>query len=209
MNLLNKKKLKKALFLSPILALATVFTSCASYSASPLCNPSPDLIQTSSAKEGISVVSKTFSKLDCDQFLDRDVIAEGYQPIQIYIQNDSDKNYIFSLNRITLPVARPQEVAEKVHTSTVGRAAGYGVGALILWPLAIPAIVDGIKSANANDALDNDFLAKAARDQLIFSHSRFNAIIFVPTHSYQDAYSLTLVDQASNQPKIFNLISRE
>lgn len=200
-------KTKRLVFISSTLALTILLTSCASYSASPLCNPSPDLIQVAPRNEGISIVSKTFTQDDCNRFLDRDVLAEGYQPIQIYIQNDSDKNYVFSLNRITLPVAKPEEVAERVHTSTVGRATGYGVGALILWPLAIPAIVDGIKSSDANDALDNDFAAKAARDQVIFPHSRFNAIIFVPLHAYQNSYTLTLIDQDSRQPKVFNIMS--
>jgi hypothetical protein len=199
--------MKTKRFLCSTLALTLLLGSCASYSASPLCNPSPDLIQVASKNEGISVVSKTFTRDDCDRFLDRDVLSEGYQPVQIYIQNDSDKNYVFSLNRITLPVARPEEVAEKVHTSTAGRAAGYGAGALIFWPLAIPAIVDGIKSSNANDALDNDFLAKAARDQVIFPHSRFNAILFVPLRAYQNSYTLILIDQDSQKPKIFNITS--
>jgi hypothetical protein len=200
-------KTKKIFFVSSALALALSLTSCASYRASPLCNPSPDIIQTASKNEGISVVSKTFTQNDCKRFLDRDVLAEGYQPVQLFIQNESDKNYIFSLNRITLPIASPEEVAEKVHTSTVGRATGYGVGALILWPLAIPAIVDGIKSSNANNALDNDFMAKAARDQVIFSHSHFNAIVFVPVHSYQSSYTLTLIDESSKQPKVFSITS--
>lgn len=198
---------RSLLFISGTLAISLGLTSCASYSASPLCNPSADLIQIAQRNEGISVVSKTFTRSDCDRFLDRDVLAEGYQPIQLYIQNDSDKNYVFSLNRITLPIARPEEVAEKVHTSTVGRAVGYGAGALIFWPLAIPAIVDGVKSANANEALDNDFLAKAARDQVIFPHSRFNAIIFVPVHAYQNSYAITLIDQDSREPKVFTITS--
>lgn len=198
-------KPKKILFTSSALALLLSFTSCASYRASPLFIPFPDLIQPVSRGEKISIVSKAFTRNDCNIFLDRDVIAEGYQPIQIYIQNDSDRNYIFSLNRITLPIASPEAVADTVHTSTVGRVAGYSVGALIFWPLVIPAIVDGIKSSNANTALDNDFAAKAARDQVIFSHSRFNAIFFVPVRVYQKFYTLTLIDRESNQPKIFDI----
>jgi hypothetical protein len=106
------------------------------------------------------IVSKAFTPQDCDRYLDRNVIVEGYQPVQLYFQNDSDKSYLFSLNRIGLTVARPEEVAQKVHTSTAGRAFGYGVGALILWPLAIPAILDGIGSAKANKSLDSDFLGR-------------------------------------------------
>ncbi|MDP1609274.1 MAG: hypothetical protein Q8L98_08195 [Chlamydiales bacterium] len=198
---------KKTIFTSSALAITLLLSSCASYKALPLYTPSPDLIQAVPSNEGISIISKAFTHDDCKKFLDRDVLSEGYQPLQIYIQNDSDKNYIFSLNRITLPVARSEEVAERVHTSTVGRVAGYSIGSLFLWPLAIPAIVDGIKSSDANKALDYDFAAKTARNQIIFSHSRFNSLIFVPIHAYQNFYTLTLVDQDSGQPKIFNIIS--
>ncbi|MBS0624849.1 MAG: hypothetical protein JSS32_02225 [Verrucomicrobia bacterium] len=200
-------KIKRLLYTSSFLAMAASLSSCASYRASPLYNPAADLVQVDSKNEGVSIVSKTFTQYDCSKFLDRNVVAEGYQPIQIYIQNDSDKNYIFSLNRITLPVARPEEVAEKVHTSTVGRVVGYSVGSLILWPLVIPAIVDGIKSSDANDALDKDFFAKAAHDQVVLPHSRLNAIIFVPVHAYQPSYTITLIDQDSKQPKVFNVVS--
>lgn len=199
--------MKKSTY-TAIIASTVLLASCASYTASPLCNPSADLIQTAPKIRDILVVSKTFSQEDCAHFLDRDVIGEGYQPVQIYIENNSDKTYLFSLNRISLPVARSQEVAQKVHTSTVGRAVGYGAGALIFWPLAIPAIVDGIKSSEANVALDIDFASKAAKeDQEIAAHSRFNAIIFVPKEGYKNSYTITLLDQKNQKPKIFNVLS--
>lgn len=200
-------KLKTPIF--SCLALALLFTSCASYRASPLCDPSPCLVEAAPRNENVSVASKTFNRSDCLRFLDRDVLAEGYQPLQLYIQNDSKKSYIFSLNRISLPTATPEEVAEKVHTSTVGRVLGYSAGALFFWPLVIPAIVDGIESSKANRALDNDFFAKAARDRIIRPHSRFNALIFVPVQAYQSPYTITLIDQDSKEPKVFDISSSE
>ena len=97
----------------------------------------------------VVAVSKAFSREDCERYLDRDVISEGYQPVQISILNNTDRKYYFSTGKISVPVAQPQEVAQTVHTSTVGRAVGYGVGALIVWPLLIPAIVDGIGSSGS------------------------------------------------------------
>lgn len=146
-----------------------------------------------------------FNKSDCKKYLDRDVISEGYQPVQLFIQNGSDKDYVFSLSRVSLPTARAEEVAEKAHTSTAGRATGYGVAAVFLWPLAIPAIIDGVKSSNANEALDNDFSAKAAHDQIISHHSHFNKILFVPVNEYQPTFTITLVEQNSNVLKTLNI----
>jgi hypothetical protein len=196
----NKNK-----FLIPLMVL---LAGCASYRAAPLNSLSHEMVPSSETKKSdLIVMAKTFNKADCARYLDRDVIAEGYRPIQLFIQNNSDTRYLFSLNRVSLSCARPEEVAEKVHTSTVGRATGYGVGALFLWPLAIPAVVDGVKSAKANDSLDIDFSAKAANDQTIQPHSYMNKLIFVPANEYQSTFTLTLVDQESGKPKEFEVSS--
>lgn len=190
---------KTKIFFFPLAIAMFLLSGCASYNAFPLETP---IIQSCSQKnEDILISATPFNKADCKRYLDRDVLSKGYQPVQLFIQNASDKNYAFSLQRISLSCARPEEVADKVHTDTAGRAAGYGAGAIFLWPLAIPAIVDGVKSSNANEALDNDFSAKTARDQIIPPHSYFNKLIFVPVKEYQSAFTITLMDQESGQLK--------
>ena len=69
----------------------------------------------------------------------------------------------------------------------------------------IPAIIDGVKSSNANTALDSDFGAKAARDHVVYQHSHSNMLLFVPTREYQPTFTITLVDQISNQPKLLRV----
>lgn len=192
--------MKKAVWAAMIL-----LAGCASYESQPLANLTLETIPAAESKEEIIAVAKTFDKSECKRYLDRDVIAEGYQPVQLFIQNNTDKNYLFSLNRMSLPFARSEEVAEKVHTSTVGRAVGYGAAALIIWPFAIPAVVDGVKSAQANDNLDIDFSAKTARDQTIAPHSYMNKIVFVPRDQFQQQFTVTLMDQTTNQPKTLTI----
>lgn len=187
-------------------AASILFSGCASYHAASLNTLQSDTM-CHSEKKDILIAARTFDKADCKRYLDRDVIAEGYQPVQLYIENKSNQNYFFSVNRISMPCARSEEVAETVHTSTIGRAVGYGVGALFIWPLAIPAIVDGLKSAEANDALDNDYSAKTARDQKITSHSHFNKLIFVPNNEFQQNFTITLINQDSNKSISFNVVA--
>ena len=197
------KSVKECAKILPIIFCLVYLTGCASYNATALSNLSPDLFRNSSSKS-IGVAAKTFTRADCKRYLDRDVISKGYQPVQLFIQNNTEKNFSFSLNRISLPHATPEEVAEKVHTSTVGRAAGYGAGALFLWPLAIPAIVDGVKSSQANEALDNDFYSKAAKDQTLMPHAYINTLIFVPVRDFHSSFSVVLIDQESNTPVVLN-----
>jgi hypothetical protein len=196
-----------------VFAVLGVLSGCASYNAASLNSLDSEMIISSSplsAKEDdVVVVAKAFNRADCRRYLDRDVLKKGYQPVQLYIQNNSDSSYSFSLNRISLPCANYEAVADKVHTSTVGRILSYGIpGLIIAWPLLIPAVVDGIKSSEANELLDNDFASKVARDQTILPHSSLNKIIFVRIAEYQPSFTLKITDQESHQFKNFNVVAQ-
>src|SRR5438067_1438641 len=118
--------------LNTILAVVITFltTSCASYKAQTLTHLSPQTAPFSEQKEGITVTCKSFTKQDCKRYLDRNVLAKGFQPIQITIEN-STKRYL-AISKISVPCADPAYVANEVHTSTVGRATAYGVGAFFI-----------------------------------------------------------------------------
>lgn len=193
--------------LNHILAIAIAFltTSCASYKAQTLGVLSPQTAPFSQKKEGVEVLCKAFNKQDCKRYLDRDVIAKGFQPVQISIENNTKHYLLFSKNNISVPCADPSYVASKVHTSTVGRSTAYGVGALFLWPLAIPAIVDGIKSSNANEALDSDFAGKTSCEQTIPPQGRLNGLIFVPVESYQESFTVMLINKDTQETISFAL----
>jgi len=193
------------------LSAATIaLCGCASYNASALNMLSSETMHSSAfAKNNDVFVSvKAFTRADCKKYLDRDVIAKGYQPIQLCIQNNTDASYSFSLSRISLSCARAEEVAEKVHTSTVGRSVGYGAAAFFTCGLfAIPAVIDGVGSANANESLDNDFSSKTAMDATIKPHSHYNKIIFVPVNEYQQSFEIELIDLESNKIKKLEVIA--
>ncbi len=191
--------MKKLSLTATALSAILLFSGCASYNAAPM---TPMLTSATSNQE-ITIVAKKFDEQDCKKFLDRDTIRKGYQPVQLFIQNSTDKNYFFSLDRVGLAHANPSDVARQVHTSTAGRIVGYSVGGLFVWPLLIPAVLDGIKSSDANASLDRDFLDKGATDQIISAHSYFNKLIFVPGNDCPNTFSLTLVDAASNEAKAF------
>ena len=188
--------------------ISLFITGCASYNALPLNSMSSQLVNVSEPGEraNLIVTAKKLSRAECLTYFDRDILKEGYQPIQLYIQNGTDNAFIFSLNRISLATARPEEVAEKVHTSTVARATLYGAGSLILWPLAIPAVIDGVKSSRANQALDADFDAKAAKDQVILKHSNLNKVLFVPKNEVDSFFTITLLDVKTHAPKTIEVL---
>ena len=181
----------KTKFFAVFPILAVTLCACANYRADSLNNLQTAAVYSSAPKtDGVHVAAKAFDAADCKRYLDRNVLAKGYQPIQLCIKNDTDESYVFALDRISLSHTRPEVVAQSVHTSTVGRAVGYGAAALLIWPFAIPAVLDSVWSAEANDALDIDFSSKSARDQVIYPHTSMNKLIFVPVSSYQPQFRM-------------------
>jgi hypothetical protein len=175
------------------------FYGCASYKPTPLPNLQPDFAPYSESIEDVTLACKALSEEECKKYFDRDIIDKGFQPVQMTIVNDTDDAILFHPDGVSLPVCPPEEVAKKCHTSTAGRATAYGVGALFLWPLAVPAIVDGVKSHEANKELDRDFGEKNIEQMVINPHTTHNGVIFVSNDDYQESFTVKLVNKETRQ----------
>ena len=182
-----------------------LLSGCASYRATPLHTIVTKETWMPWKANDVLIAARAFDEEDCKRYLDRDVISKGYQPIQVTIENKSPHNYLFSLDRVSLSCAQTEDVAQQVHTSTAGRAGGYGAAALFFWPFVIPAVVDGVLSVQANESLDLDFASKGAKDQVIAAHAHVNMVMFVPESDFDNVFSITLIDLETNQPREFRV----
>ncbi len=181
---------------------------CASYHARPLYKLSQPIAPYFEEIRNVTFACRRFTKDDCIKYLDRDVISEGYQPVQITLHNNSPRYYSFSANGISLPCVPATEVADKVHTSTVGRATAYGVAGLFMWPFIIPAIIDGVGSAKANDQLDADFASKGAKEQIISPYTALNGLLFIPNEFFRENFTVTIFDLESKEPVEFKAVAK-
>jgi hypothetical protein len=175
---------------------AILLSGCAKYRAQPLNRLATCV---SNKKEPlIAFAYKALDKSECKRYLDRDVLAKGYQPVQITFTNNTNRYMNFSKANISIPSVFAAEIAHKVHTSTVARATSYGVASIVFfpltWPLAIPAVVDGVGSSQANEKLDEDFSRKELCDQVVSPFSTINGLIFVPVEKFDPEFKITLVD---------------
>jgi hypothetical protein len=187
-----------------LLASLIFLTGCASYSASSLALLPQEQALQSTQNSNILVTWQSYDKVDCKKYLGRDVISEGYQPIQITIRNNTNDPLYFSPQNFNIPLAPVNEVARKVHTSTAARVVGYGVPGLFIWPFLIPAVYDGIKSSSANDSLDADYEAKVMREQVIHPLSMFNGVVFVPQKYANQTIEMYLVNSKTNEKVVFS-----
>jgi hypothetical protein len=177
--------------------ISFALTSCARYSAKPLAELHPKLYVTDN--EEIFVACHALTRAECRAFFDRDIIGQGYQPVQIAITNKSGATYVLRRESLSLVTAPPEHVASLVYTSTVGRVVAYGIGGLFFFPLWVPAIVDGYGSAEANRKLDADFREKSLQEvQLIPPRSVLSKVVFVPMNQREREVRLSLVDAMSD-----------
>jgi len=181
-----------------LILLPLFFMGCASYNASNLAALDPYTVRNYSEIDGVHIGCKVFTQEDCMAYLDRNVIAKGYQPIQFTFQNMTDKTYVFSSKAISIPCTNTQEVAQSVYTSTFGRVVGYSL-------LVLPAIVDGIKSANANSKLNRDFQEKAREHFIIPPGSYEKTLVFVPRAHFHPVFDLSLLERETGKHKTVGL----
>lgn len=189
-------KLKNIFLYALSCAILMGFTGCAKYRARSL----KTLTKSSRAEENsIAFSYKKFSVSDCKRYLGRNTIAKGYQPIQITFTNNTNRYLSISKKSLSLDCVSVKEVAKRVHTNTVGRAVGYSVAGLFVWPFFIPAIVDGIGSAKANEQLDADFAEKALYKQIVQPYTTINGIVFIACEDdFDENFTVTVSDQKNN-----------
>ena len=131
--------------------------------------------ENSNVKILVSVLSKDEEKY----YFDRNIFAAGYRTAQLTIINSSDECIIIKNEDVILQIANSEQIAKILHTSTGGRVAAYGVGGLVFFPLFVPAVVDGVKSSDANKKINADFNERCGEYCVIPAHSIQNHILFI------------------------------
>ncbi len=190
-------------------SMLILLSGCASYHANTLSLLPEENGIESLQRSQVRVSWKAFDKNDCQTYLGRDVISEGYIPVQFTIRNNSQDPMYLSPSNFTSPVSSVNQVATTVHTNTSGRVAAWGVGGLLFFPLLIPAFVDGFKSINANKELDADYEAKALKEQTIQPHSSFNGVVFIPKENAGSKLEMFLVNLTTKEKVAFSAIQLE
>ena len=157
----------------------------------------------------VFIAAKAFNQHECERYLGKNLLKNGFQPIQIIIKNHSNKPLFFSPNNVSFPCTPLDQVIASARTSTAGRAAGYGAGALFSCGLlAIPAIVDGVGSSNANKLLESDYYCKAAKKQVIEPNSMLNGLLFVSPQSLQSSFKIKLIEEGSSKSHTYSVSIR-
>ena len=74
---------------------------------------------------------------------------------------------------------------------------------LFIWPLLIPAVVDGVGSSKANTQMDIDFASKGLQDAVIQPYVVANGVIFVPTSEFRSNLQINIIERDTKEKLTF------
>lgn len=206
------------IFLTGLVGISLV--SCAHYSAQPLCD-----LSIATKQHGIGIAAKALLPEESKKYLGKNLLSKGIQPIQLYIENDTDSDYIFDPKDTNLTLIPPEVVSKQFALNTGGRLAGtvlalplmllgasataFALGEIThnpnigaMWVpasvgvLATPIIVAS-SSAHHNDKVDRDYMAKNAKRVIIQPHTSFNCILFVSEQHKPKQLKLSIAEEPS------------
>ena len=182
-----------------------ILSGCATYSAGRLPSAELTTFKNAQDQDGLKVAVKLFDARESKQIFGVSKVHELYQPVYIAIDNRTKNGYQFSkstsINKQSVPA---EEVAKNCGFSTIGRATTYGVAGLFIWPLLIPAVVDGVGSAQANQKMESDYTYKEIKDDRIQSNGLLNGVIFVYKMKEGEEFAIRLQNVDTNEIKLFS-----
>lgn len=182
-----------------------VLSGCATYSAGRLPSSDVATLKNMQDQDGLRVGVKFFDARESKQVFGVGKVSELYQPVYIAIDNRTKNSYEFakrtSINKQSVP---SEEVAKNCGFNTAARATTYGVAGLFIWPLLIPAVVDGVGSAQANQKMESDYAYKEIKDDRIQPNGLLNGVIFVDKMKEGEEFVIRLQNVANNEIKLFS-----
>lgn len=159
----------------------------------------------SKEEEGIQVFAKVYTAEESKSYLQRDLLMRGYQPIQITVHNNTSKPWVLYPEGIDLPVVTSKRVASLIIRSALPRSIGLKIASFFFWPFTIPSTIDSIRTLKAHKKLKRDLAAKSIKPQSesVPAYSIVNRVFFVKLKDYPGKFSITLMDQETEELKEF------
>src|SRR3972149_7071984 len=122
------------LFICSGICLLSILLTGEHYNSHSLSFISVEKLQFVKEEKGLSITAKAYNEAESKQFLERDLLSRGYQPIQISIQNNSPQSYALKLDELELERVPPHEIARKVMRGAIPRSIAYKVASFLFWP---------------------------------------------------------------------------
>lgn len=146
---------------------------------------------------GILLAVQKFNSDKSINVFGTDILACGYQPIQITVRNLSNETVYLSPTNINLNLVSPKKVAKRCHWKTGELVCTGGVAAAIFyWPALIPTFMFGYNLKNSNAKVSKKIICENVIQNWDIIKIRpcevISRIVFVENNSVPEQFLITL-----------------
>ena len=181
-------------------------SGCGYYRPQSVLTP-PTEGQDQTIKE-VLVRTKLLRDFECSYYFDNRLVSRNIQPIQLYLQNDSDLYYVLNAADISLPLLGKRDVGSVLYKNVIGRSLVWLTGTIaFLWQLFLPILfLDTLFCLQANKEISNDISSICINPKqklVIAPHSRMHKVLFVPLEKFHHHLTIILKEQEKGAELIF------
>ena len=186
------------------------FSWCLPLVAGVLCFSAfspPYLSQAKWVREGIllpvfhpeaclQVRARAYTTEESRYFLKHNLVGNGVQPIEITVENHSDRKYSLCPSSLDISQLSAQDAVSRVFRSTIPRQIALKVIGFFFWPVSIPGTIDGLYIHASRKKLTANYLAKGLKKEgeTVLEYTTFHRVIFVPKKEMASAITFDLID---------------
>jgi hypothetical protein len=187
-----------------IVGVATLITALFAFTygqdrSAPLAPLRLEVASFDKGDEGIFVKVLPYNANESKRYLNHDLIDHGFQPVEISIQNNTDRTYFVHPDEMGMPVASEGQVSNKYLINSIPRSIAFKVLGFLFWPLMIPGTADTIRTYVKSREIQRDLFAKTIKEEYVPPYSTLLRVAYVPRGNYNPDFTISLIDVATSQ----------
>lgn len=179
------------------------------------------------APSPITVEAKILDRCDSIQLFNRNLLKDGFQPLQITIKNPTDQNYQFSPDKTTLNLSSEEEIIAHSKPDTFhflpfsllfpshaplknlfALSAPHLKRSLFLASPHIPLLGKIPFTASTEAHFKQKIEKHQPKAQIIKANSSLNIVLIAPEDLFSENFQITLISEKTQEPKILEVIAR-
>ncbi len=163
-----------------------------------------------SAKDDVMVTAHLMSRKESEAYFGVDVIAEGYRPLILKIENKSLNSYVLHPSYLPMPRVSGKEISRLMHYDTYQRVVWLTLPALFLaWELVPIVIVPyGLSCRHYNHKTTRNVRKNTLRRTETLRIAPYEVVekfVFVPESAFRSQFELTLYNETLRAIETFSV----
>lgn len=156
----------------------------------------------------VYIEAKTLSHDETADYVHRDLLSRGYQPVLLQIDNTSPFSYEIKRDYVGIPTESAKKIVSEIGKSSIPRMVAYKVLGFLFWPLAIPGTIDTVRTWNKEFELTRELEAKTIKPkgEIIPPYASISRVLYIPKNELKETFQVALTNIERQQVEDFFLL---